>query len=84
MECPKCGGPLEKTMKKASKVWGFWYPGFRCTKCGTTYDYVEIMGEKAAALERERWEYAGLWYEQLRALIRAEIKEALDEYFARR
>jgi hypothetical protein len=56
-DCPEHPGVLlEKTMEKAFKRNGVWYPGFKCPVDGKVFDYEQIMGEKAR-LEYAKWDY---------------------------
>jgi len=57
VRCPKCGGFLEKTMERAVKVEGVWFPGFRCSKCGATYSHEELFPKKfKREVEKYKWQ----------------------------
>jgi len=57
VKCPEHPeATLEKTMEKAIKWEGVWYPGFRCPVDGKIFDYEQVMGDKAR-LEVEKYRY---------------------------
>lgn len=61
---------LDKTMEKAIKWRGIWYPGFKCPVDGKVFDYEQVMGSEKARMEVARIEYAEITPEKVRKWLK--------------